>query len=181
MKGERERVIIKEATLSASGFVTNRSRILLAQQQDGTWGLPAGGFRLKENGELEEPEEAFLRELEEETGYKKEDLSLLFFKGSLILPPEADGDKYRLGFIFSAEIFGSPLRREPKPIDKSIINAKFFSGGEAINLVKSKKIYKPRFNAGIIVWWWWNWEPEYPVRSDPFNSQTIKELGSIYD
>lgn len=174
----KHREIIDNVSLSASAILqTFNRRILLVEQESDNWGLPAGGFTKSESGNLESPMEAILREIWEETGYKKGDLGLMKLEGVIILPSENKSDKYRLGFVYSASIMGDI---DPNPQDEAIKSARYFEVGEVFRLINEKKIYKPRFNVGILIWWSRNMISDFTDTADTFDSKTIREFARQY-
>lgn len=100
--------------VAAYGVITEGDRILLAHWNEGGrsgWTLPGGGI---EPGE--DPEDAVVREIAEETGYQAEAGSLLGIDSKVIpaehrFVPEA-GPLHALRIVYRASIVGGRLTNE---------------------------------------------------------------------
>lgn len=98
--------------VAAYALVHEDERVLLvragpASTTPGTWFLPGGGV---EHGE--HPEQALVREVEEETGYRCAPTGLLHVHSSSTELPDRGTALHTIGLVYGAELRGGELRNE---------------------------------------------------------------------
>ena len=117
--------------LAAYAVLRDEGRVLLvragaASNMPGMWFLPGGGV---EHGE--HPEDAVIREVEEETGYECRPLELIRVHSSVTDLPRRNERVHTIGLVYRAEIRGGALRDE---VDGPSEGASWHSPDEAPGL-----------------------------------------------
>ena len=117
--------------VAAYAVLRDGDRVLLvragaASGVRGTWFLPGGGV---EHGE--HPEDALVREVEEETGYRCAPRALLRVLSSSTELPERGRLLHTVGLVYRAEIRGGALRDE---VAGSTDKAAWLAADEALAL-----------------------------------------------
>lgn len=143
---ERTRWPVRASSAVLIEIIENGVRKILFLKQaeewkQGMWGPPAGGF---EKGEG--PLECACREVQEELGISRDDFAIINFLG---VYTDAQEEKTRIGFVFWATLFTSEFNLNPK----EILETRYFTWREAMNLYKLGRLYQPEFNIPMLRTW----------------------------
>lgn len=150
-------------SLSVAGILTYHNNLLMVQDSESMWGIPAGRAKSSEN-----PTQVFKREFSEETGL---DSKLIFWQSGYRSSPSVvwvtEEEKTSLGIIYDVGYAGEigNYEWEIEKEGEEVVSAKLFPVFEILQLVEQDtRIRKPKFNKGQIIKWLvgsFNTEAEY--------------------
>lgn len=108
---ERDPVRMQRTRVSAYALIQEASRVLLCRlsaevpRWEGSWTLPGGGLNFGES-----PEQAMIREVEEETGLIVEPVSIA--KIDSLHDTSGDSDFHGIRIVYHVRVTGGTLRHE---------------------------------------------------------------------
>jgi ADP-ribose pyrophosphatase YjhB (NUDIX family) len=141
--------------LEVGNIVLDKRLILVKLAKEKKWGIVAGKFQFLPSEELlETPLETSLREMEEETDIKPQQIDFFSFLGNLHVPRT---DKFQLGFIYQARLRESADRFDTGYTPSNfteIEKVRGFTIDEIVELANNEElVYQPRFNIRLMKFW----------------------------